>query len=298
VAGRKEVNVFNIAFLDLISGALGAVIILYVAVPKSVNEEESLLPPNHVTLHESEIEALKLPYLLEIEEMKKQISALEEEAKAAKEKPEEVVAASESMVEDEKVTKESVKAEPKTGEFANGFHFKGNQLVFIIDVSGSMVHEDRMGQVRAGLKMFITSLSEEYSFDIIFYPDGRRGLYRPLWGYTKPAREQNKREAFAFLDALFPFGSTPTREVLKYALGQYRQVTDIILLSDGAPTVANRALMDNIPHLLREIRSVNRREVQINTIGVGSDMVRRERSIKYEFLNQLAKEHGGFFHPF
>ena len=32
---RREISVFNIAFLDLLSGALGAVIILYIAVPKS-----------------------------------------------------------------------------------------------------------------------------------------------------------------------------------------------------------------------------------------------------------------------
>ncbi|TNF04365.1 MAG: hypothetical protein EP326_01480, partial [Deltaproteobacteria bacterium] len=36
---RRETNVFSIAFLDLLSGALGAVIILFVAVPKSKVED-------------------------------------------------------------------------------------------------------------------------------------------------------------------------------------------------------------------------------------------------------------------
>ena len=31
---KKEINVFNVSFLDLLSGALGAVIILYIIVPK------------------------------------------------------------------------------------------------------------------------------------------------------------------------------------------------------------------------------------------------------------------------
>ena len=36
---RKEINIFNIAFVDLLSGALGAVIILYIIVPKVTLEE-------------------------------------------------------------------------------------------------------------------------------------------------------------------------------------------------------------------------------------------------------------------
>ena len=40
---RKEINIFGTSFLDLLSGALGAVIILYVIVPKmSVQQQETL----------------------------------------------------------------------------------------------------------------------------------------------------------------------------------------------------------------------------------------------------------------
>ena len=42
MARRREVNVFSLSFLDLISGALGAVIILYVAVPKANPLEKKL----------------------------------------------------------------------------------------------------------------------------------------------------------------------------------------------------------------------------------------------------------------
>ncbi|MCC5915234.1 MAG: hypothetical protein JJU46_12720 [Balneolaceae bacterium] len=40
---RKEINVFGASFLDLLSGALGAVIILYVIVPKLTAEQSDLL---------------------------------------------------------------------------------------------------------------------------------------------------------------------------------------------------------------------------------------------------------------
>lgn len=40
---RKEINVFGASFLDLLSGALGAVIILYVIVPKLTAEQSDIL---------------------------------------------------------------------------------------------------------------------------------------------------------------------------------------------------------------------------------------------------------------
>ena len=40
---RKEINIFGTSFLDLLSGALGAVIILFIIVPKmSVQQQEAL----------------------------------------------------------------------------------------------------------------------------------------------------------------------------------------------------------------------------------------------------------------
>lgn len=37
---RKEINVFSVSFLDLLSGALAAVIILYIIVPKMSQEQQ------------------------------------------------------------------------------------------------------------------------------------------------------------------------------------------------------------------------------------------------------------------
>lgn len=40
---KKEINVFNVSFLDLLSGALAAVIILFVIVPKMTNEQQEVV---------------------------------------------------------------------------------------------------------------------------------------------------------------------------------------------------------------------------------------------------------------
>src|SRR5690625_8002875 len=41
---RKDIEVFNISFLDLLSGALGAVIFLFIVVPKGGEERPALQP--------------------------------------------------------------------------------------------------------------------------------------------------------------------------------------------------------------------------------------------------------------
>ncbi len=286
MAKRRDINIFNIAFLDLISGALGAVIILYVAVPKNKPIE---LPPTE-----------KIEKIATVpEEVFNQLKKVQQNTEAEKEKlAEEVKELNEKLVA---LTKEQATTtdKPASGEKIDvGFSFKGKKIIFIIDVSGSMIHEDRMGQVKAGLKMFVTSLTPDYSIDVIFYPDGTRGAYRSLWGFTQEMSERNKKDVYQYLNALFPFGATPTRDVLKYALGHYRQITDIVLLSDGAPTLKNSSQVDNVNGLLKEIQDLNQGRVQINTIGVGSDMAAGIKSVKYDFLRDLSKQNEGFFHPF
>lgn len=292
---RKEINIFNIAFLDLLSGALGAVIILYVAVPKHKAEIEKITEPTEARLHPSEVEALKLPLIEKIEELEASLEQTQQEKETLEQQVAALQKVEEEVTPTEEVTTSSGEGE---GRYSSGFEFRGKNLVFIIDVSGSMVLEDRMGQVRAGLKMFLRSLTEDYRVDIVFFPDGTRGQYRSLWGGLMRMDERNKREAFDFLDALFPYGATPTRQVLRYTLGHYRDMTDIILLSDGAPTQPNSSTMDSPRELLEEIQKLNQGRVQINTIGVGSDMVARKRSLKYDFLNDLSEQNEGFFHPF
>jgi hypothetical protein len=296
---RRETNVFSIAFLDLLSGALGAVIILYVAVPKSHTPIEQIIPSQQIAIenHSQDTED-SLQVKIDLEIMKEELIILREKNEEISRELDQAKLVIENINKAQDVKDEGI-PEQHSASFSSGFQFKGTNLVFVIDVSGSMVLEDRMGQVRSGLKMFLLSLDEQYRVDIVFYPDGMRNLYRPLWGNPRTMNDRNKQIAFEFLDALFPFGSTPTRQVLRYALEHYKDATDIILLSDGAPTLPLSSQTDNIPDLLNQVHQLNRgRRVQINTIGVGSDMVAREKSLKYDFLNDLAKQHGGFFYPF
>lgn len=264
---RREINVFSISFLDLLSGALGAVIILYVALPKNNVVEATHTDPVQEMI-QKDLEVTQSELL----KAKNEISSLKEKLIQQKDP---------SPVTDNK--------------FDVGFRFKGKNVVFVIDTSYSMTEEDRMGQVKAGLKMLLTSLPADYQIDVVQFPLGERAPFRSMWGSTRKTLNANKQDAFNFLYGLKPAGGTPTRDALLFVLRNYGDLSDIVLLSDGAPSLHNSNKKDDIYDILRVVRDENTRKVQINTIGVGSDFTRDKDNDQYVFLSLMAEETGGFF---
>ena len=297
---RRETNVFSIAFLDLLSGALGAVIILFVAVPKSKVED-----PTKKELKEKEgfarqmtIEAQKdmmsdYTAILNVkEELEKKVSELEGKNRELTNQNNRLQAKSKQITEDNKEARDRKTASIPVDV---GFKFKGKRIVFVIDVSGSMFMEDKIGQVKAGLKMLITSMGEDFSIDVVHFPDGMAREYRYLWGRPKQMTKRNKQVVYRFLHDLRPWGATPTRATMQFALRNYKDATDIVLLSDGAPTRSNSKQTDDIYSVISDIKSRNNRSVQINTIGVGSDFLMNTHNPKYIFLKRVSEQNKGFF---
>ena len=297
---RRETNVFSIAFLDLLSGALGAVIILFVAVPKSKVED-----PTKKELKEKEgfarqmtIEAKKdmmsdYTAILNVkEELEKKVSELEGKNRELTNENNRLQAKSKQVTEDKKEARDRKTASIPVDV---GFKFKGKRIVFVIDVSGSMFMEDKIGQVKAGLKMLITSMGEDFSIDVVHFPDGMAREYRYLWGRPKQMTKRNKQVVYRFLHDLRPWGATPTRATMQFALRNYKDATDIVLLSDGAPTRSNSKQTDDIYSVISDIKSRNSRSVQINTIGVGSDFLMNTHNPKYIFLKRVSEQNKGFF---
>jgi Mg-chelatase subunit ChlD len=266
---RREINVFSISFLDLLSGALGAVIILYVAIPKNTTPVVSEDPVKELLTQDLKIAEAQLSSAeKQIKELKAKLSTLETQTPAEA---------------------------SKGADLDIGFKFKGRNIVFLIDTSYSMTDEDRMGQVKAGLKMLLTAMPKTYKVEIIHFPFGSQAPFKSLWGVTKETISENKTDAMDFIYRLRPYGGTPTRETLLFALRNYTEASDIVLLSDGAPTFHNSNKKDDIFDILRVVREENRRKIQINTIGVGSDFIHDKTSNQYKFLQLLAEESGGFF---
>lgn len=278
---RREINAFNLSFLDIISGALGAVIILYVAVPKA-NPLQKKIDETLKTAQAKDAQ---------IAELKSELDKLRELQNRAQD----------ALTENEALKAQiaatpTPEAKTEGQDLEVGFRFKGKNIVFIIDTSLSMLTEDRMGQVKAGLKMLITSMPIGYNVDIVQFPNGRRSAYRPLFKTLKPLNREAKLDIFDFIYALKPLGATPTRDVLNFVFKEYADVSDIVLLTDGEPSLHESALKDDIYDLLSHIVGLNRlTKIQINTIGVGEEVLNDKTAKPYQFLRILAEQNNGFF---
>lgn len=269
---RRQIELFSLSFLDLISGALGAVIILYVAIPKSKPVQSPKVDTEKVAMKE------------ELQTTKDKIEQLQKQLEEANRK----IAATPVQVQVEQPVAGGLDADI-------GFKFKGKNIVFIIDTSLSMIEEDRMSQVKAGLKMLLTSLPGSFKIEIVQFPHGERAPFRSMWGTTKEFSGINRMDSFDFVYALRPMGGTPTRDTLMFVLQNYDNLSDIVLLTDGAPTYHNSNKRDDIYEILRLVREQNPNKVQINTIGVGSNFLKDKTSDQYKFLSLLSSENNGFF---
>lgn len=284
MARRREINAFSLSFLDIITGALGAVIILYVAVPKGKSTAKPLeVIEASVRAKDAQLQKLQA----EVEELRTVRSSAEAAIK-----------------ENEALKAELAQLTPlvapppaeETSGVDVGFKFKGRNIVFIVDTSRSMLDEDRMGQVKAGLKMLLTSMPAQYNIEIVQFPNGSRSPYRALFGELKGLGPSTKHDAFDFIYGLKPDGATPTRDTLNYIFKQYMNMTDIVLLTDGEPSLHQSPVKDDIFDLLNHIQGLNKiLKVQINTIGVGQEVLHDKTGKPYQFLRLLAEQNGGFF---
>lgn len=302
MARRREINVFSLSFLDLISGALGAVIILYVAVPKAnPHKQEIEKITESVRAKDAQMQKLQA----ELEQLKEQQNVAQQLVEENEELKARLAAIPEPSPEPP-----PEEAEGKGLEV--GFKFKGKNVLFILDTSLSMTyvdgapddkpyldtkgHGNRMGQVMAGFKMLITSMPPSFNVDILQFPDGERTPFKPLFGGLKPLGKGAKYDIIDYLYAIRPKGGTPTRDVLRYAFENYKGATDIVLLTDGEPSLHNSNVKDNVYEILADVRRWNPgAKVQISTIGVGQEVLHDKTAKPYQFLRMLADENGGFF---
>lgn len=179
-----------------------------------------------------------------------------------------------------------------------GLVVKERNMVFIIDISGSMNREignDRLiTQVVSGVKMVLATMNETYKADIIVFPDeANKQDYNSSFGELRDLTNKNKNLLFDYLNKLKPDGGTPTEEVLTYTIThpKYSNCRTIILLTDGEPT-SNKS----IGKIESDITLLNNGKKIINTIGVGPDFrERKEGSKLINFLKELAKNNGGSY---
>ena len=137
-------------------------------------------------------------------------------------------------------------------------------LTFVIDVSGSMAMENRLGLVKRSLRLLVEQLRPGDEVGLVIY--GSRA--KVLLPHT---RVEGREAIIAAIDSLAPEGSTNAEQGLRigYDLAlknaRFGSINRIILCSDGVANVGETG-PDGI---LRKVRAHVEEGITLTTIGFG-----------------------------
>ena len=135
-------------------------------------------------------------------------------------------------------------------------------LTFVIDVSGSMEREDRLGLVKQSLNLLIDQLKPRDRMALVVYGTRGRVLLEPT---------SNRERIRQAINALHPEGSTNAGEGLQLAYElaaeskRRGEINRIILCSDGVANVG-KTTADEI---LEMVRGHAQQGVELTTVGFG-----------------------------
>jgi Ca-activated chloride channel family protein len=141
---------------------------------------------------------------------------------------------------------------------------KPANLVFVVDVSGSMGREDRLGLVRKALRLLVDELTPQDQVGIVVY--GSRGQV-----LLQPTSIRDKEKIIAGIEGLFPGGSTNAEEGIRLGykmageMFERGKINRVILCSDGVANVGRTGPGD----ILREIKQYADRGITLSSIGFG-----------------------------
>ncbi len=141
---------------------------------------------------------------------------------------------------------------------------KSANLVFVIDVSGSMARENRLGLVKHALRKLVEHLEPRDRVGIVIY--GSRGEI-----HLEPTSVRYKRTLISAINSLHSSGATNAEEGLRlgYQMAQRmfdrRKINRIILCSDGVANVGVTKPED----LLIWIKGHAERGITLTTVGFG-----------------------------
>lgn len=161
---------------------------------------------------------------------------------------------------------------------------KNANLVFVIDVSGSMAMDNRLELVKRSLELLVEQLDQDDTVSIVVYGTNARVVLDPTPG-------SNKSAILRAIHRLEPEGATNAEAGIrlgyKMAFRAYNPegINRVILCSDGVANVGNT----EAEVILDEIRGHVEEGVTMTTIGFGMD------NYNDTLMEQLADNGDGFY---
>lgn len=226
------------------------------------------------------------------ESLQKEIDALKQENKDL-----------EKELAEAKAAAKKSEGNGKAKEDRTGVKFKDKNILFVVDVSGSMDDDpepEKLDQVKAGLKMLVATMNESYTIDVLVFPKNNNEDYDVLFGKMTSVTDQTKYQVYNYVSKLYARNCTPTRSVMDYVFGEsaYNGAGTITFLSDGLPTgrSGTECPNDDYTDVINHITRLNDGRKTINTLGVGSVYRNNVASDpKVIFMRKLASKNDGFF---
>lgn len=161
---------------------------------------------------------------------------------------------------------------------------KAARLTFVIDVSGSMNRENRLGLAKQSIKLLLDQLKESDQVGIVVFGTEARVLL----GHT-PVSSRSIIEGA--IEQLRPEGSTHTEAGLKLGYAQARQaflagaINRVMLVSDGVANVGAKGPEE----ILAQIRIEKEQGITLTTLGFGLE------GFNDALMEQLANQGDGNF---
>ena len=161
---------------------------------------------------------------------------------------------------------------------------KDASLTFVIDVSGSMDMDNRLGLVKRSLELLVEQLRPGDTVGIVVYGSDARVILDPVSGSDKGA-------ILSAIYSLYPEGATNAEAGIRVgyqmAMHAYKPhgINRVILCSDGVANVGETgpdAILEEIGHYVEE-------GVTLTTIGFGMD------NYNDVLMEQLADNGNGFY---
>lgn len=154
---------------------------------------------------------------------------------------------------------------------------QGSDYVFVLDVSGSMAHDGKLGLSRGSIQEFMEALQETDRAELLTFNITQQALF----GTLQPANAETKARAEEFLKAQRAAGGTSLMPAVEAAY-RYRQADrplNVVVLSDGMTEQQESAQL---------MQLIARRPagVTVFCVGIGNEVNR-------PLLTQIAHDAGG-----
>lgn len=141
---------------------------------------------------------------------------------------------------------------------------KDANLTFVVDVSGSMAREDRLGLVRRSLRMLLDQLTPRDKVGIVVYGSN-------AWVVLEPTSIHDKDQIIRAIEQLVPQGATNAEEGIRMGYEMANRhfnansINRIILCSDGVANVGHTSAEE----FLKFIKAYADKGITLSAVGFG-----------------------------